>query len=198
VYEREPVTRCATVILLDLSKSMRFENRYRAAKKVSLALSGLIRSRFPQDRIDVFGFSTSVTPVSLDELPFLMWDESNPYTNIEEALSAARRRLFRFSGYRRRICLITDGEPTAHRERGSVFFQFPPHPRTLQRSLHAAEQLVQSRISLSIFLLARERDSIGFMKKMARHGRAKLFMADAADLGSCVLYDYCNRQMKRF
>ena len=57
VYEREPFPRSATVLLIDMSKSMQFENRYNAAKKVALALHELIRLRFPQDRVAVVSFS---------------------------------------------------------------------------------------------------------------------------------------------
>ncbi len=196
VYEKEPIMRSATVVLLDLSKSMRFEKRYVAAKKVAMALYALVRKRYPQDKIGVIGFSTKTLVFGQAELPFLTWNEQDPYTNMEEAFAAAQKVLAGYKEYRQQIFLITDGEPTAHREQGAVFFQFPPHPRSLQKTLLAIDMISRKNISLSIFLLAREKDSVSFMHNMARRAGGKLFHIHPSALGRCMLMDYLERKSK--
>ena len=129
VYEKEPILRTATAILIDLSKSMKYQDRYRAAKKVAMALIGLIRPRYVQDRIAVVGFSTSARLIPEHEIPFLPFDDKNPGTNFEEAFAIGQHALARMKGYRRQIFLITDGEPTAHREAGSCSSSFRPTPK---------------------------------------------------------------------
>ena len=196
VYDQEPFSRSATVLLLDVSKSMRFEDRYIAAKKVALALYELSRRRYPQDRVAVVAFSMEASRVRKEEIPFLSWDEMNPYTNMEAALEAARKTLALHRGFRRQIFLITDGEPTAHRERGTVFFQFPPHQKTLQRTLRAIENLSRQKIALSVFLLSREKSSIRFVDEMAKRSRGRVFHLSPQDLGQCVLMDYMDKKRK--
>ena len=50
VYETEYQTSCATVVLLDMSGSMARYGKYYHAKKVALALQGLVRGRYPGTR----------------------------------------------------------------------------------------------------------------------------------------------------
>lgn len=196
VYEKEPVLRTATVVLLDLSKSMNFNDRYIAAKKVAMALIGLIRSRYVQDRITVVGFSTSARIIPEHEIPFLPWDEANPYTNFEEAFAMGQQVLARMKGYRRQMFLITDGEPTAHREAGALFFQFPPHPETLRRTLAGLDALTRQKIALSIFLFSQEHERVGFMHEMARRSSGRIFHLHPADLGRCMLMDYLDKKQR--
>ena len=43
--------KCATVVLLDMSGSMRYDGQYVNVKRMGLALDGLIRSEYPGDRL---------------------------------------------------------------------------------------------------------------------------------------------------
>ncbi|MCP4716311.1 MAG: VWA domain-containing protein [Deltaproteobacteria bacterium] len=197
VYEKEPVVRTATVVLLDISKSMRFGGRFSGAKKVALALNALVRKRYPRDRITVVAFSSHAEIVKQHELPFLAWDPTNPYTNIEEAFHVGRHILAGCKGYRQQLFLITDGEPTAHREQGNLFFQFPPHRRTLIKTLAATDRLVRQKIALSVFLLADEKDNVAFMHDMTRRAGGKLFLLQPDNLGKCLLMDYVKKKQKQ-
>ncbi len=196
VYDRESQSRSATVLLIDMSKSMQFQDHYIAAKKVALALHEFIRLRYPQDRIAVVRFAMQAQRIRTAEIPFLHCDEMNPYTNMEWAIDRARNTLNLHRGYRRQIFLITDGEPTAHRERGAVFFQFPPHPKTLQRTLKAVKNLAQQKIALSIFLLSQEKSNLWFIDSLAKHGSARVFHLHPHDLGRCVFMDYLHKKKK--
>jgi uncharacterized protein with von Willebrand factor type A (vWA) domain len=196
VYNKEPILNSATVVLLDLSKSMRFERRLTKAKKVTLALCGLVQKRYPKDRVGVVGFSTIPRKISKEEIPFLTFDSHNPYTNMEEAFYLGYKMLSSHKGFRRQVFLITDGEPTAHREGSAIFFQSPSHPATLQKTLQSADALKRQRINLSIFLLSNEKGNIQFMNEMARRASGNIFHLQPEDLGRCLFMDYLERKRK--
>ena len=58
VHETEYQTRCATVVLIDMSGSMGRYGKYYTTKKVALALQAMVRSRYPQDSLQMIGFYT--------------------------------------------------------------------------------------------------------------------------------------------
>ena len=71
VYGSESVSRCSTVLLLDMSGSMERFSRFAAAKKVALALHALIRTQFPRDTLHMVGFFTYAQELKLEDLPYL-------------------------------------------------------------------------------------------------------------------------------
>ena len=85
VYDPEYATRSATVLMLDMSQSMRLYN-FLTAKKVALAFNDLIRRKFPRDYLGIIGFSTLARRLLPTELPYLRWDAEQSYTNIQDAL----------------------------------------------------------------------------------------------------------------
>ena len=58
--------RSATVVLLDLSRSMLYNGCFLPAKKVALALHALIRGQFPRDSLHIVGFSLYAREFSAD------------------------------------------------------------------------------------------------------------------------------------
>ncbi len=71
VHGSESVSRCSTVLLLDMSGSMERFSRFTAAKKVALALDALIRTQFPRDTLHIVGFFTYAQELKLEDLPYL-------------------------------------------------------------------------------------------------------------------------------
>ncbi len=71
VHGSEAVSRCSTVLLLDMSGSMERFSRFAAAKKVALALDALIRTQFPRDTLHIVGFFTYAQELKLEDLPYL-------------------------------------------------------------------------------------------------------------------------------
>jgi len=71
VHGTESVSRCSTVLLLDMSGSMERFSRFAAAKKVALALDALIRTQFPRDTLHIVGFFTYAQELKLEDLPYL-------------------------------------------------------------------------------------------------------------------------------
>src|SRR4029079_5725538 len=91
VNEREHLTSCATVLLLDISHSMILygEDRITPAKKVALAMAELIQTRYPKDSLQVALFGDDATEVSVRQLPYV---GAGPYhTNTRAALQLAQR-----------------------------------------------------------------------------------------------------------
>jgi len=139
-------TSCATVVLIDMSGSMARYGKYYHAKKVALALQGLVRSRYPEDSLKVIGFYTYATPLTertllhsapkpvsiFDSRVFLRVDLDNPpefvpqhFTNIQAGLKFARQHLQRQAAANKQIICITDGEPTAHLEGRELVLMYP-------------------------------------------------------------------------
>src|SRR2546427_119290 len=63
VYRSEFSAQSATVLMIDMSRSMALRGYFHAAKKVALALDALIRSQFPRDFLQVIAFSAYARPV---------------------------------------------------------------------------------------------------------------------------------------
>ncbi len=146
--------RCATVVIMDMSGSMRYEGQYVNVKRMALALDGLIRREYPGDYlqfIEMFTFAKQCAPGEIIELtpkPVTLFDpvvqlradmgrqdltESmvHPhFTNIQHSLRLARRLLATQDTPNRQVILITDGLPTAHFEDAWLYMLYPPHPRT--------------------------------------------------------------------
>ena len=129
VYRPEHLTRSATVLLLDQSRSMDMSGAFFGAKKVALALHSLISSQFPKDDLYIIGFSLMAKEIKPYDLPEVGASESAPGTNMHHALMLARRLLAKRKCENKQIIMITDGEPTAHVEDGLPFFWWPPASR---------------------------------------------------------------------
>ena len=197
VYQTENSASSSTALLLDMSKSMRHDNNFVSAKMVALALESLIRTKYARDNLTIIGFSSWARPLSIEELPSLQWDNENPYTNMEEGFSLAEKYLSRQKGKNKQIILISDGEPTAHRENDLLFFQFPPHPLTLQKTLQMAKRCTTKGITINTFMLGRKKNIAEFVNQLARVNRGRIFFTDSDNLGRYVLVDYLTQKEKR-
>jgi len=185
----EPETRASTVLALDLSLSMPMADRFLPAKKLALALSTLLHSRFPHDYLGLLGFSEVARPMTVSELPQVSWDYVYG-TNLAHALSVGRRMLAGRPGTRQ-LLVVTDGEPTAHLdEAGGVFFSYPPAAETLSRTLAEVQACTRAGIRLSIFALDPSRSVRHFVERMAAMNRGRAVFASADELGVYVIADF--------
>jgi uncharacterized protein with von Willebrand factor type A (vWA) domain len=95
VFETEHLTSCATILAIDISHSMVLygEDRITPAKKVALALTEMITTRYPKDHLGVVLFGDRAERIDLSDLPYI---EAGPYhTNTREALQLSRTLLQR-------------------------------------------------------------------------------------------------------
>src|SRR5262249_50834831 len=116
VAETERRSSAAVCLLVDLSYSMALHGTWNAAKQTALALYSLVRTRFPQDALQVVGFSNYARELRETDLAGLGWDMVQG-TNLHHALVLAGRFLDRRPKHNPIILVITDGEPTAHLHR---------------------------------------------------------------------------------
>ncbi len=190
VYRTEQMTHTATVLMVDMSRSMLYNDCFTAAKKVALALDSLIRSQYPRDNLYIIGFSYVATVLKPSDLPMISWDEYNYGTNMQHGLMLARKFLDRHKGSNKQVIVITDGEPTAHFDNGEVRFNYPPTYRTLQETLKEVIRCTREQITINTFMLERSPYMAGFVREIAKINKGRAFFATPDRLGEYLLVDY--------
>ncbi len=221
IHRTRNTPRCATTLLLDMSGSMRHGRQYINAKRMALALQGLIREEFPGDFlrfIEVYTFakerkaseiaSLLPRPVMLyDPVVRLKVDMSDPnvsetqipphFTNIQHGLFLARQLLSGQDTPNRQIILITDGLPTAHFDKQTLFLLYPSDSRTETATLREAALCARAGIVINVFLLpswSQSREDIQFAYRMAESTRGRVFFTSGKDLDRYVLWDYLHQR----
>jgi uncharacterized protein with von Willebrand factor type A (vWA) domain len=197
VFRTELRTQAATVVMLDMSRSMVNNGYFLPAKKVALALSALIRGQFPRDSLHVVGFSLYAREFTPARLPRLSWSDCDIGTNMHAGFLLSRQLLARHQGGNKQIILVTDGEPTAHLEGGVADFSYPPTRRTLQETLKEVQRCTRAGITINTFMLERSSWLMSFVDEMTRINRGRAFFASADRLGEYVLVDYVRGRRAR-
>ena len=196
IYKPEQIPRSAIVLMIDLSLSMSVRNNFNAAKQVALALDGLIRSQFPRDTFHIVGFSSYAREIKKEELTTLRLDQTDPYTNIQHGLELARKLLAKEKSRKRQIIIVTDGEPTAHKEEGQTFVNFSPGARTLQMTLREVEYCSRLGITINTFMLGESNLPNAFITKIAQINKGRVFFTSPDNLGRYVVVDYLANRRK--
>jgi Ca-activated chloride channel family protein len=210
VYETEYQTRCATVVLIDMSGSMGRYGKYAMTKKVALALQAMVRAQYAQDSMRMIGFYTFASvlterqllnsapkPISLyDSRVHLRFDLDTPpqrvpqhFTNIDAGLKLARSHLARQAAQNKQIIVITDGEPTAHIEGREVVLIYPPSEKTARATLSEVKRCAAAGIRVSSFALIEDyfyTGLVNFVEEMARVSQGVAAYCSTDDLGQFV------------
>jgi uncharacterized protein with von Willebrand factor type A (vWA) domain len=190
VSETERRTSAAVCLLVDLSYSMALRGTWGAAKQTALALHALVRTQYPQDAIQVIGFSNYARELRETELAGLSWDMVQG-TNLHHALVLAGRFLDRRPEHNPVVMIITDGEPTAHLRRdGRFWFDWPPSPETLQLTLAEVDKMTRRRATLNVFMLADDERLSSFVDEVARRNGGRVLRALPDSLGEYVVKDF--------
>ena len=197
IYRNEHVTRAATAVLLDQSRSMGLFNNFQSAKKVTLALMALIRTQYPRDKVFVIGFSDYAREIAEEDLAKSSWNAWVSGTNLHHALLLARKLLSKEKGSTRQVLLITDGEPTAHLEGDRSFFSYPPSYRTEQETLKEVKRCTQEDIRINTFMLENSYQLVNFVDRLTRINQGRAFYSSSSNLGEYVLVDYVHNRRKR-
>ena len=197
IYRNEHMTRAATIVLLDQSRSMGLFNNWPAAKKVTLALFALIRQQYPRDTLHVVGFSDYARELEEEDLAGLTWNNWVSGTNLHHALMLSRKLLSREKGGTRQIMVITDGEPTAHLEGEQSYFSYPPSYRTEMETLKEVRRCTQEGIVINTFMLENSYQLVNFVDRMTRINRGRAFYSSSENLGEFMLVDYITNRRKR-
>lgn len=196
VYRTEHTTRTATILMVDMSRSMLYNGCFNAAKRVALALDSLIRGKYPRDHLSIIGFSYLAQEIKPSDLPSIDWNEYNYGTNMQHGFQLARQILARQKGANRQIIVITDGEPTAHFDNGHVRFSYPPTPRTFQETLREVVRCTRDGITINTFMLERSPYMMQFINDLMRINSGRVFVATPDRLGEYILVDYVANKRK--
>nr|MCH9736930.1 VWA domain-containing protein [Actinomycetes bacterium] len=201
ISETETRTQAAVVLLVDTSFSMVMENRWLPMKRTALALSHLISTRFRSDAMQIVAFGRYARTVTAAELTGLegVYEQG---TNLHHALALASRHLRRHPNAAPVVLIVTDGEPTAHLERFdksglSVFFDYPPHPRTIAHTVKGLDDIARLGAQVTIFRLGSDPGLARFIDQVARRVGGRVVVPDLDGLGAAVVGDYLRAKRRR-
>jgi uncharacterized protein with von Willebrand factor type A (vWA) domain len=213
--------KCATVVVMDMSGSMRYDGQYVNVKRMALALDGLIRSEFPGDYLHFVEMATFGRPCRLAEVAQLLPkpvtiadpvvrlkadmsdDGASQYavpphfTNIQHGLQLSRRLLAAQDTPNRQIILITDGLPTAHFEGSWLYMLYPPDPRTESATMREGLLCQRDGITINLFLVpswSQTEEDVRFAHRLAESTAGRVFFTAGRDLDRYVIWDYLNRR----
>ncbi|HTW19984.1 MAG TPA: hypothetical protein VME70_07215 [Mycobacteriales bacterium] len=197
VIETERRSGAAVALLIDLSYSMALRGTWAAAKSTALALHTLVSTKYPQDAIEVVGFSRYARVLKPADLPTLSWDMVQG-TNLQHALMLASRHLSRHPDCEPVVMVVTDGEPTAHlMPDGDAWFDWPTHPETTAATMAEVERITRRGATINVFMLDDEPGLVRFVEAMAARNGGRVFTADGERLGDYVVSDYLRARRGR-
>jgi uncharacterized protein with von Willebrand factor type A (vWA) domain len=221
VHRTRNTPKCATVVLLDMSGSMRYDGLYVDVKRMGLALQGFIQREYPGDYLQFVEIFTFAKPRLYSEIVTLLprpvsvynptvrlrADMSDPemsefrvpahFTNIQHGLQMARRFLGNQDTPNRQVILITDGLPTAHFEGQFLYLLYPPDPLTEEATLREGKLCQREGVTINIFLLtswSQSREDVQFAYRLAESTKGRVFFTAGKDLDRYVLWDYLHRR----
>lgn len=213
--------KCATVVIMDMSGSMRYDAQYVNVKKMALALDGLVHSEYPGDFLRFLEMFTFAKQRPASQVPELMpkpvtiynpvvrlrADMSHPdrtesqipphFTNIQHGLHLARRLLGGQDTPNRQVVLITDGLPTAHFEGEMLYLLYPPDARTEDATLREAHLCAREGITINLFLLSswnQSEEDVRFAYRLAQSTKGRVFFVSGRELDRYVVWDYLERR----
>jgi uncharacterized protein with von Willebrand factor type A (vWA) domain len=197
VVETERRSGAAVALLVDLSYSMALRGTWGAAKSTAMALHSLVTTRFPQDAIQIIGFSSTAQVLRPETLAELSVDTLQG-TNLQHGLILARRFLARHRDAEPVVLVVTDGEPTAHLEDdGTPFFCWPPMPETIARTVAEVERVARTGATVNVFALDPDPGLVHFVHDVAQRAGGRVFQPDSEHLGEYVVADYLRTRKGR-
>lgn len=191
IHEMDFKTQTSTVLMIDISHSMILygEDRITPAKKVAMALSELITTRYPKDTLDIVVFGNDAWQIEMKELPYL---EVGPYhTNTVAGLELAMDILRRRKNQNKQIFMITDGKPTCLKI-GNKYYKnsFGIDSKILNRTLNLAGQLRRLKIPVITFMIANDPYLQRFVRNFTEVNNGKAFYSSLEGLGHYIFEDY--------
>ena len=176
-------------LLVDLSYSMALRGTSGAAKSTAMALHSLVTTRFPQDAIQIIGFSSTAQVLRPETLAELSVDTLQG-TNLQHGLMLARHFLRptgipagRAGGDRRR----------AHRPPGGrrvALLLWPPMPETIARTVAEVERVARTGAMVNVFALDPDPGLVHFVHDLTQRAGGRVFQPDPERLGGYVVADY--------
>jgi uncharacterized protein with von Willebrand factor type A (vWA) domain len=220
LHQVEGNTNVALCILIDMSGSMMRYGRFLSAKKVAMALTALVRQRFPQDTVDIVGFYSTATRIREEQLPLVMPKRVSTheyminikvpleeaakthqhFTNLQLGMQMGRKILGARQAEQKLMFVITDGQPTAHVEGNTLCLQYPPTQRTAMATLRESLLCMRAGIRVASFALCEDyfgMEWVEFVDQMTRLCKGVAFYCASGDLASCVMESYLSGKKKK-
>ena len=197
VHESYFQSRMSTVLMIDISHSMILygEDRITPAKKVAMALSELITTRYPKDTLDILVFGNDAWRIEIKDLPYL---QVGPYhTNTVAGLELAMDILRRRKNPNKQIFMITDGKPSCIK-RGKKYYKnsFGLDRKIVNRTLNLAVRCRKLDVPITTFMIARDPYLMQFVDQFTRANNGKAFYSGLKGLGDFVFRDYKNNKQR--
>jgi len=198
IHETDFKTQTSTVLMIDISHSMILygEDRITPAKKVAMALSELITTRYPKDTLDIVVFGNDAWQIEMKDLPYLQVGpfHTNTVAGLELAMDILRRR----KNPNKQIFMITDGKPTCLKI-GNKYYKnsFGIDSKILNRTLNLAGQLRRLKIPVITFMIARDPYLQSFVRNFTEVNNGKAFYSSLDGLGQFIFEDYERNKRKR-
>ncbi len=191
IRETDFKAQTSTVLMIDISHSMILygEDRITPAKKVAMALSELITTKYPKDTLDIVVFGNDAWPVEIKDLPYL---QVGPYhTNTVAGLELAMDILRRRKNPNKQIFMITDGKPTCLKI-GKRYYKnsFGLDRKVTSRCLNLAAQCKKLKIPITTFMIATDPYLQRFVQEFTETNNGKAYFASLDRLGAFIFRDF--------
>jgi Ca-activated chloride channel family protein len=173
------------------------EDRFTPAKRVALALSHLIRTRYPGDSLKVVTFGDRAQEIPLSQLAKA---QVGPFhTNTAEGLELARKILRAQKKDMRQIIMITDGKPSAMTlPDGRLYLNSGGlDPHILGETFKQVAACRKSGILINTFMLARDPLLVHFVRKVSEIARGKAYFTSTLTLGQYIMVDFLKGKRRR-
>lgn len=198
VEERDFKSITSTVLMIDISHSMILygEDRITPAKKVAMALSELITTKYPKDTLDIIVFGNDAWPIEIKDLPYL---QVGPYhTNTVAGLQLAMDILRRRKTHNKQIFMVTDGKPTCLKE-GAKYYKnsFGLDRKIVNKTLDQAAKCRRLNIAVTTFMIARDPYLQQFVREFTKTNNGRAFYSSLSGLGDYIFEDYIRNRRKR-
>lgn len=200
VIDNHQQTTMSTVLMIDLSHSMILygEDRITPAKKVAMALSEWIMTRYPKDTLDIVAFGNDAWVVQIKDLPYLNVGpfHTNTVAGLELAMDILRKR----KTANRQIFMITDGKPTCLKERDGSYYKNPGYhdPRIINKTIDCAIQCKKLSIPITTFMVTKDPYLQEFVDEFTEANQGKAFYSGLDGLGAHIFTDYQNNKRRKF
>jgi len=187
----------STVLMIDISHSMILygEDRITPAKKVAMALSELITTKYPKDTLDVIVFGNDAWKIDIKDLPYL---EVGPFhTNTVSGLELANDILRRRKTNNKQIFMITDGKPTCLKF-GIKYYKnsFGLDRKIVNKTLDQAARCRRLGITITTFMIARDPYLQEFVREFTKTNHGRAYYSNLNGLGDFIFEDYIKNRRK--
>jgi Ca-activated chloride channel homolog len=198
IEERDYKALTSTVLMIDVSHSMILygEDRITPAKKVAMALSELITTKYPKDTLDIIAFGNDAWPIEIKDLPYL---NVGPFhTNTVAGLQLAHDILRRRKTNNKQIFMITDGKPTCLKV-GARYYKnsFGLDRKIVNKTLDEAAVCRKHNIAVTTFMIARDPYLQQFVREFTKINNGRAYYSSLTGLGDFLFEDYIRNRRKR-